>query len=379
MLVEQQHVCPKCGLEVEGLPVLMPISRQPGPAQAKAERVHATILGRPTAKTLSCVQYRGVFLPDAQLAVPTHEGFISDGHVVDAHGDPELMTSFAEQYLSAYRTLMPAGRLPTSVVEVMPALHTLVVAAELAIKADLIRSGRKREDIEGHSLPDLFGKLDGSHRREVRKRFAKCELNVLLTAMGESPQPIKGILTCYSRSPSSGSSVYLDTRYHAEPGPGGKAGMTMYPIFLPYAVEILIETFRFFSGAARLGRRGAAVSRCAHSGADGDHGDWSLVPSSLGLVVVQVPQNARVDTRHDELPEFRRWKEARPPGFSASWMYGGSELLFYRLDEGAPDSLRIGGIECKVRRDDDLGMHSRDLYQLADALDAGFTSNALRI
>ena len=110
---------------------------------------------------------------------------------------------------------------------------------------------------------------------------------------------------------------------------------------------------------------------------DNNHGDWGLVPSSLGLIVVQVPQNARIDARHDELPEFRRWKQARPPGLSVSWGYGGSELFFYRLDDGAPASVRVDGIECRIWRDDSLGMHSRDLYQLADVLDANLMLNTL--
>ena len=59
-------------------------------------------------------------------------------------------------------------------------------------------------------------------------------------------------------------------------------------------------------------------------------------------------------------------------------MYGGDELLFYDLDEGVPNPVKIGGIECRVRRDDDLGMHSRDLYRLADVLDANPVSNTLR-
>ncbi|MCY3844007.1 MAG: hypothetical protein OXH69_10750 [Acidobacteria bacterium] len=370
---------------VEGMPVLMPITRErDGPARGQIEHVRAMILGVPTAQTFPGVQYPGVYVPDTQMVVPTHEGTIADGSVVDQHGDPELMLSFAEQYLSAYRALMPTGRLPTSVVEVMPALHLLVVAAELAMKADLMRSDKHTE---GHSLKDLFKNLDGSHRGEARRRFANCEPNERLRSVGGPPQSISVVLSAYGASYGGGSQVYLDTRYYAEPttklkeSPGGSLSKanTPYPIFLPYAVGVLIETFRFFDGAARLARLGAKVARGARADVDNNHGDWGLVPSSLGLIVVQVPQNARLDARHDELPEFRRWKEVRPPGFSVSWMYGGSELLFYRLDERAPDSMRIGNIECRLWRDESLGMHSRDLYKLADVLDANPISNTLRV
>ena len=88
---------------------------------------------------------------------------------------------------------------------------------------------------------------------------------------------------------------------------------------------------------------------------------------------MQVRQKARMGDGQAELPEFRRWKESRPPGFSTSWMYGGSELLFYWADESTPadSKMKIDGIECRIWCDERLGTHSRDLYQLADALDAG--------
>ena len=111
----------------------------------------------------------------------------------------------------------------------------------------------------------------------------------------------------------------------------------------------------------------------ARASVDDNHGDWRLVPSSLGLVVVQVRQKARMGDGQAELPEYRRWKESRSPGFSTSWMYGGSGLLFYRADKSTPvdSTMKIDGIECRIWCDERLGMHSRDLYQLADALDAG--------
>ena len=385
MVVERLFACPKCGLDVEGLPVITPIGREHDrAAQGKGVIVHARILGTRTAKTFTDMQYRGVSLPDAQLVLPTSEGTIQDGTVVDQHGDPELMMSYAEQYLSAYRALMPTGRLPTSVVEVMPAIHLLVVAAELAMKADLMRSEKL---IEGHSLEALFKNLHGPHRGEARRRFANCEPNQRLASVGERPQPISRVLAAYGESYSGGSQVYLDTRYYAEPttklrkSPGWSLvkSNTPYPIFLPYVVEVLIETFRFFDGAARLERLGATVGHGARAPVDNNHGDWGLVPSSLGLIVVQIPQNGRLDAQHGELPEFRGWKQAQPPGLAASWGYGGSELLFYRLDEGTPDSVSIGGVECRIWRNGSLGMHSRDLYQLANVLDAGGISNTLRV
>ena len=105
-----------------------------------------------------------------------------------------------------------------------------------------------------------------------------------------------------------------------------------------------------------------------------NHGDWGAVPVSLDLVAVQVLQKDRLGAGNAERPEFRVWKAAHPPGFTTSWMYGGSELLFYRADENSPpdSTVEIDGIECRIWRDGKLGMHSRDLFLLADAIETGW-------
>ena len=53
-------------------------------------------------------------------------------------------------------------------------------------------------------------------------------------------------------------------------------------------------------------------------------------------------------------------------------MYGGNVLLFYRAGEAHPEDGEtvIDGLECKVWHDGKLGMHPRDLYLLADVLEA---------
>ena len=52
-------------------------------------------------------------------------------------------------------------------------------------------------------------------------------------------------------------------------------------------------------------------------------------------------------------------------------MYGGNTLLFYRAGEAHPPDgeATIDGLECKVWSTGRLGMHARDLYQLANALE----------
>ena len=50
------------------------------------------------------------------------------------------MTEFAKEYLKQHWVLLQSGRLPQTLVEVMPSLLLLVTAAELAMKAFTLRS-----------------------------------------------------------------------------------------------------------------------------------------------------------------------------------------------------------------------------------------------
>ena len=274
---------------------------------------------------------------------------------------------------------MPAGRLPTSLLEVVPPVHLLVMATELALKADLMRS--EIETKEGHRLVDLYGKAPRDHRQEAERRLAQSELKMRLYLVGAPSPSLVEVLAVYQEWYGLGS-VYQNTRYYAEPttnlpkssglrGSSVVKGGTPYPIFLPHVAASLIATFAFFSGAARLQRLGGSVEKGAKADVPNNHGDWGLVPVSLGLVAVQVLQKDRLDAGNAALPAFQRWKAVRPPGFTTSWLYGGSELLFYRADENTlPDSpLEVDGIKCRIWRDGRLGMHSRDLFLLADAID----------
>ena len=64
-----------------------------------------------------------------------YEARIQTGTGVDQYGDPDLMTEFAKEYLKQHWVLLQPGRLPQTLVEVMPSLLLLVTAAELAMKA----------------------------------------------------------------------------------------------------------------------------------------------------------------------------------------------------------------------------------------------------
>ena len=385
--VDRPYACANCGREIRTEMSYRP--GRPSPVaglgsepvdRGEIETVHAMI--NPDVGRFATVQYPAVCLSDTREVLPKGEGTVQDGAVIDQYGDPELMVGFAEHYLSAYQAVMPRGRVPRSVVEIMPALHLLVMAVELVMKADLMRSG----DDPGneHSLERLYAAMDGSHRSDAEDRFSRCEPNARLLAVGEASPTVAGVLGVYGRSYGGASKVYMDTRYYAEPttklghssslrGANLVKSNTPYPIFLPHVVESLIETFRFFEGAARLGRLGADVAAGTQDAVENNHGDWGFVPASLGLVVVQVRQPARLGAGQTELPGYSRWKSRRPAGYATSWMYGGSELLFYRADAASPEESAgtIGGVDCRIWRNSRLGMHSRDLYRLADAIESG--------
>ena len=147
---------------------------------------------------------------------------------------------------------------------------------------------------------------------------------------------------------------------------------TPYPIFLPAVVQTMLDVYAFFSGSARLARLGTDVAHGVRDRGNDQHGDWGLVPSSVGLVVIRVAQHVAWDEHLQDRDDFSRFKAARPPGYTTSWMYGGQSLLFYRADKSHPEDGEtvIDGLECKVWYAGRLSMHPRDLYLLADALRA---------
>ncbi len=174
----------------------------------------------------------------------------------------------------------------------------------------------------------------------------------------------------------------MDSRYYAEPttmfreasglrGANLVKGNTPYPIFLTYVVEALMHAYRFYSGPERLKRLGADLSDGGGERDNDNHGEWGLVPSPLGLVVVMVLQANGMGFGGKEVGTFTEFKRLNPTGFIVDWMYGGNTLLFYQ-DGGREfaDSKRvIDGLECRVWSRGRLGMHERDLHLLADALD----------
>ena len=150
----------------------------------------------------------------------------------------------------------------------------------------------------GHSLPTLYGRVDCKHREAIERRFAEVPMNNDLRALGSMPPTVESVLGAYEHG-FGWSPVYQDTRYYAEPttkvkSKDAKGGNlvkdTPYPIFLPVVVQTIIDVYGFFSGAERLKRLGAEVGYGSRDPGNDQHGDWGLVPSSVGLVVLRVAQ-----------------------------------------------------------------------------------------
>lgn len=290
------------------------------------------------------------------------------------------MATFAEQYLQTFTVAMPDGRVPRTV-EVAPALHMLVTAAELALKADLMRSNIDSRN--SHSLAELYEILEPSHRDVVESRFARSDYAKPLKSAGVAPPTVQNILSSYGPLYGRSATVYTETRYYAEStskittpfGSGGNLVKTLpYPIFMPNVVECLLGAFRFFHGAERLRRLGGDVQHGTRTEGRDGHGDWGLVPASLGLVVLQVPQSVWQDRSAADktATQFALWLRAHPPLHKTRWMYGGKLMLFYLRDEKPPcdvDETTIDGLTCAIWTSDRIGMHSRDLFLLANALE----------
>lgn len=381
---ETEYLCPECGRRTTDDPLAHETQLERaahGDSPADDVRRRQVMLHNLPAdrKEFVSVQFPAAYRADRNVLWPTFEGNVQDGTLIDRHGDPDLMLEFAEQYFRLYNAAVPAGRLPATLVEIMPALHLLVTAAELGFKAYLTRDGK---DASGHSLQRLYKALDPAHRDRIDALFSKSYLNTNLTALGIEPPTVEAILGRYDSTYGSSSGVYTDTRYYAEPttrfrrgdsvhGANLVKGNTPYPTFLPEIVSAQIEVYRYFSGHERLRRRGGDVQHGAREPGDDNHGDWGVVPSSLGLIVVSVPQPAGISAEGEDLASFEKLLSEHSPGMRADWMYGGNTLLFYGAGEQSPTDGHgtLNSVQCRVWRHRRLGMHARDLYLLANRLD----------
>ena len=386
--VDVAYVCPDCGQKTGQEQVLdMPdehrarLIGEPSGAAGKAKQHLATLIGSHSdGRRSSFLQYPSIYRAGENVLYPTFEGSLQDGTVISRYGDPDLMLELSAQYFALFRGIMPTNRLPVNLVELMPALHLLVIATELGLKAFLLRNDKTEF---GHTLEQLYDSLEPAHRKEVELRFSRSDLNADLVGLGAETPAVKAILRLYDNTYGGESKVFFDTRYFAEPTTTFKRSSNLhganlskshnpYPIFLPGIVSVVIETYRFFSGHERLGRLGGDVSGGTRDPVPHNHGDWGLVPSSLGLVVLTIPQATGKSAEGDDLMAFRRLISDNPPAYRTDWMYGGGTHLFYA--DGGQDYLDgesvVDGVICRVWRHDRLGMHARDLNLLADVLES---------
>ena len=333
------------------------------------------------------VDYHFAHRDEQGVLWPMGEARIQTGTGVDQYGDPDLMADFAKEYLKQHWVLIQQGRLPQSLVEVMPSLLLLVTAAELAMKAFILRSNGVQPWI--HDLVDLYDGLDSEHQADIETRFGRYQLVAGLKSIGADVPKIQHIFGRYADIYGGKRGAYQEAKFYAEPTtmlPEGSnlrganliKGNTPYPTFMPYLVEAIVDSYYHFSGLERLRRRGAEIHERGHTSGSHGHGDWALRPSSLGLAVIVVSQNASKDTNYNDLPSFASLKSLHPSGFQADWMYGGSTLLFYDATGSKPrDGVEmIAGVECRVISGEQIHMHARDLDRLADrleAIDAGDT------
>ena len=316
-----------------------------------------------------------------RVFVPNAEGHIQDrSALVDQFGNPDLMADMAREYLRQFWILLPKGRLPNSLKELMPALLLLVTSAEQALKAFGIRA---ENPAYGHSLKDLYDNhLCMAHKSETERLFHQSEIVAAILENGQDVPTIEHILWAYSDTYGHRGGAYIDVRYFAEPtttfpqssdlhGANLVKSLTPYPVFLPAVVEALLMAYKITSGVERLRRRGADIQGNNRDEGTGSHGDWGLVPASLGLVVVAAPQSVALDSAGQETAVFSNFTASHPAGLQISWLHGGSRLLIYGDDQGnwRDEDREVDGLGCRLWRHRRLGMHSRDLNQLADVLD----------
>ena len=233
-----------------------------------------------------------------------------------------------------------------------------------------------------HSLKDLYDNLNNEYKIETERLFRQSEIVAAILEHGQEIPTIEHILSIYSNTYGQRDGVYVDVRYFAEPttmlpqsgnlhGTNLVKSLTPYPVFLPAVVEALLEAYRITSGVERLRRRGADIQGNIRDKGTGSHGDWGLVPATLGLVVVAAPQSVALDSAGQETEIFSNFTASHPAGLKISWSHGGSRLLFFRDDQETwrDEEVVVDGLQCRLWRLGRLGMHARDLNQLADVLD----------
>ena len=386
--VQTRYICENCGEDTGNLQFQFyehPIAPSGQTDQIPlTKKKHVMLTTSHGQRKMISIQYQGIYRTDKNVIFPMGEGNIQDGSVVDKHGDADLVAEIAKTYLDNHKTLMQNRKFPISLSQVMPAIQLLVIAAELAMKAFLIRA-ENQAGLGHHSLTKLYGALDlldGEHGKCIESYFSRTETVSQISDLGEKGPTVKDILQIYDSTYGGQSNVYKDMKYYGEPttmfnakdsmrGESLVKAHTPYPIFLPQVVKCMLQAYEYSSGPARLRRLAGDIRQGEGEDGTGSHGDWGLIPQTLALVIISIPQKQHMGPQSQELDAYRRFFDKNPPLYCADWHYGGSKNLFYPSEENEHSDgiTEIDGIECEIWLARRIRLHARDLYFLADVLE----------
>ena len=229
-----------------------------GESEKEAIRRGHISLWSDTGGRKASVDYNFANSDEQNVLWPIQEARIQTGAGVDQFGDPDLMADFANEYLKQHWVLLQTGRLPKTLVEVMPSLLLLVTAAELAMKAFALRSKGKQP--RTHDLVELYDDLDPEHKAAIESRFGRSEIVVGLISIGTDAPKVQDILDRYTDIYGGKRGAYQEAKFYAEPTtllPEGSdlrganliKGNTPYPTFMPYLVEAIVDCYYHFSRA----------------------------------------------------------------------------------------------------------------------------------
>ncbi len=189
--------------------------------------------------------------------VPVGEGTTADQMPLTKQGDPHLAAEMAQAYLHAYYAVMPQELPPTRLSRILPALSLLLMAAEIGLKALLLKRGSNCK--KTHSLSDLYHSLPDSVRDRIQSDFSKTIGCRNLHEIRRHSPVVGQVLSRYENTYGIVKNYALsDVRYIFEEGrtdelywPEGwgdkpdqrYAHDIPFPVFLPEIVRIFVAIF----------------------------------------------------------------------------------------------------------------------------------------
>ena len=338
-------VCENCGGDStqffpvgKGASVMFLDAREPQPHGK--QYVHVTL------RTDVILQYYGV-AKEGEEAIPLAEGRVTDASVVDQYGDYDLMAQQAESYLLAYYRCLPS-QTPQKLSEVLPSTLLVYTATELALKAHIHRYGIKIEDLpagERHRLTTLFDLLPDPRKAAIQEAFESTPANQRVKKLGEPIVQVENVLAQHGETYSAARyDLSEPTRLRRDDLRNANIVRSApYPIFLPDVAAAILKAYLENTGIRRLHQAGANLV-CYDSKKQAPiRDDWyetpstlkeaenwpsparrlAIVPSSLGLTVLDVDENCGT----------QQFQAEHPPLLALSGWLGGRKHLYYRDTE----------------------------------------------